>query len=77
MALGLGHLQIQPQQFWRMTPRELFAAADGYMRRMGVDPDKIVEPITKREVEEWFANYEREQAELAEQQQAVQADNPT
>lgn len=63
MALGLGHLQIQPSQFWAMTPRELFAAADGYMQRMGVKPEN--EPLTKAEVAEWFDNYEREQREKA------------
>lgn len=65
MALGLGHLQIQPDQFWRMTPRELFAAADGYARRMGVDTEP---PPTRAEARAWFENYEKEQREKAERE---------
>jgi len=60
-----------------MTPRELFIAAEGYMRRMGVDPDKITDPITLDEVKEWFANHDREQAELAAQQQQQQGESST
>ena len=26
MAFGLGRLRLSPDAFWRMTPRELFAA---------------------------------------------------
>ena len=29
MALGLGLLRLDPQMFWRMTPKELKAAAAG------------------------------------------------
>jgi uncharacterized phage protein (TIGR02216 family) len=29
MAFGLGVLRLPPEQFWRMTPRELAAALDG------------------------------------------------
>jgi uncharacterized phage protein (TIGR02216 family) len=29
MAFGLGVLRWSPQEFWRVTPRELIAAADG------------------------------------------------
>jgi uncharacterized phage protein (TIGR02216 family) len=29
MAFGLGLLRWSPQEFWRATPRELIAAADG------------------------------------------------
>jgi uncharacterized phage protein (TIGR02216 family) len=29
MAAGLGVLQLAPDDFWRMTPRELAAALDG------------------------------------------------
>lgn len=65
MALGLGHLQIQPSQFWRITPRELFAAADGYLRRMGVDPDNIQEPLSKALVQRAFEEHEAAQREKA------------
>jgi uncharacterized phage protein (TIGR02216 family) len=68
MSLGLGHLQVQPDQFWRMTPRELFAAADGYMRRMGVEPEQ--EPLTKAEVIRMFE--EHEAAQRAKQEQATE-----
>lgn len=57
MALGLGHLQLQPSEFWKMTPRELFAAADGYLRRMGVS-DPITAP-SKDDVRAWAEEYER------------------
>jgi uncharacterized phage protein (TIGR02216 family) len=29
MAVGLGVLRLSPQEFWRMTPRELAAALRG------------------------------------------------
>ena len=29
MGLGLGRLRLSPEAFWRMTPRELAAAAYG------------------------------------------------
>ena len=29
MALGFGVLRLPPEQFWAMTPRELFAAIQG------------------------------------------------
>ena len=29
MAFGLGVLRLAPEQFWRMTPRELAAALEG------------------------------------------------
>jgi uncharacterized phage protein (TIGR02216 family) len=29
MAFGLGTLRLSPEQFWRMTPRELAAAIEG------------------------------------------------
>lgn len=29
MAFGLGVLRLPPEQFWRMTPRELAAALEG------------------------------------------------
>ena len=29
MAFGLGVLRLAPDQFWRMTPRELAAALEG------------------------------------------------
>jgi len=34
MGFGLGVLQLSPDEFWAMTPKELAAAIDG---RSGVD----------------------------------------
>jgi uncharacterized phage protein (TIGR02216 family) len=37
MAFGLGVLRLGPKDFWSMTPRELFRAAEGtYGRNAGV-----------------------------------------
>jgi len=69
MALGLGHLQFPPAVFWIMTPRELFAAADGYLRRMGVDPEDTREPLTKDDVRRMAEEYEAEQAAKAARQE--------
>ncbi|MFG1295038.1 rcc01693 family protein [Xanthobacter variabilis] len=33
MGLGLGILRLPPEDFWRMTPRELAAAAGGLAPR--------------------------------------------
>jgi uncharacterized phage protein (TIGR02216 family) len=33
MAFGLGRLRLPPDQFWRMTPRELAAAARAFQPR--------------------------------------------
>jgi|GEM_PF-3561441 len=35
MKIGLGHLNHAPAVFWSMTPREFFAAIDGYVERKG------------------------------------------
>jgi uncharacterized phage protein (TIGR02216 family) len=35
MAFGLGVLRLGPQDFWSMTPRELFRAAEGVYGRSG------------------------------------------
>lgn len=33
MGFGLGVLRLSPEAFWRATPREIAAAADGLTRR--------------------------------------------
>lgn len=33
MGFGLGVLRLAPHAFWRATPREIAAAADGLTRR--------------------------------------------
>jgi uncharacterized phage protein (TIGR02216 family) len=35
MAFGLGRLGLSGEAFWRMTPRELAAAIEGYFGRAG------------------------------------------
>jgi uncharacterized phage protein (TIGR02216 family) len=35
MRAGMGRLRIPPDQFWRMTPKELAAALDGAAGRAG------------------------------------------
>lgn len=35
MAFGLGVLRLAPRDFWSMTPRELFRAAEGAYGRGG------------------------------------------
>jgi uncharacterized phage protein (TIGR02216 family) len=35
MRAGMGRLRIAPDQFWRMTPKELAAALDGAAGRAG------------------------------------------
>lgn len=64
MSVGLGHLQFQPEQFWRATPREFFAAVHGYAERMG--GGSKVEPMTREEAIEGFARIEAEQKAKAE-----------
>lgn len=65
MSVGLGHLQLSPEQFWRATPREFFAAVQGYSERMGGGRSKV-EPMTREEALEGFARIEAEQKAKAE-----------
>lgn len=36
MRIGLGHLRMRPDDFWRMSLREFLDACDGYMEARGV-----------------------------------------
>lgn len=54
MRLGLGHLRMRPDDFWRMTIPEFFAAVDGYLEAKGVRKGGGVEPPTRAEVEAMF-----------------------
>ena len=36
MRIGLGHLRLPPDAFWRMSLPEFFAASDGYLEARGV-----------------------------------------
>jgi uncharacterized phage protein (TIGR02216 family) len=38
MAFGLGVLRLSPREFWSMTPRELFCAAQAVYGRGGAAP---------------------------------------
>lgn len=60
MKLGLGHLRLAPDAFWRMTLTEFFAAIDGYLESKGVKRDGgASDAPTPEEVEEMFANIEK------------------
>lgn len=50
MQLGLGVLRLPPDQFWRMTPRELAAAIAG--RRGGATP-----PLDRAALDELMQRY--------------------
>jgi uncharacterized phage protein (TIGR02216 family) len=55
MRIGLGHLRMNPDDFWRMTLPEFFAACDGYMESRGVRKGGRVGPPTRAEVDALFA----------------------
>jgi hypothetical protein len=48
--LGLGHLGIPAEQFWRYSIVEWYAALDGYMVKIGAK-DALGEGITRDEYE--------------------------
>jgi uncharacterized phage protein (TIGR02216 family) len=54
MKIGLGHLRMSPDAFWRMTLPEFFAACDGYMEAKGVKRGATNAP-TREECAELFA----------------------
>jgi len=41
MALGLGALRLAPDAFWRMTPRELAAAAEAVLPAAPAPPRRV------------------------------------
>jgi uncharacterized phage protein (TIGR02216 family) len=55
MRIGLGHLRMSPDDFWRMTLPEFFAACDGYMEARGVRKGGRAAPPTRVEVDALFA----------------------
>jgi hypothetical protein len=55
MKIGLGHLRMRPDDFWKMSLPEFFAAIDGYMEAKGVGKDTALSPPTSEEVEAMFA----------------------
>jgi uncharacterized phage protein (TIGR02216 family) len=55
MRIGLGHLRMRPDDFWRMTVPEFFAAVDGYLEAKGVRKGGDAQaPLTSAEVETLF-----------------------
>jgi len=57
MRIGLGHLRMRPDDFWRMTLVEFFAAVDGYLEAKGVRKGGDAQaPLTQAEVEALFDN---------------------
>jgi uncharacterized phage protein (TIGR02216 family) len=40
LAVGLGVLRLSPEQFWKMTPRELAAALRGLYGEPHAPPDR-------------------------------------
>jgi hypothetical protein len=55
MKIGLGHLRMRPDDFWKMSLPEFFAAIDGYLEAKGAKKDAGVSPPNADEVEEMFA----------------------
>ncbi|TDX61923.1 putative phage protein (TIGR02216 family) [Methylosinus sp. sav-2] len=55
MRIGLGHLHMRPDDFWRMTLPEFFAACDGYLESRGVRKAGRVAAPTRAEVDALFA----------------------
>lgn len=57
MRIGLGHLRFRPDDFWKMTVPEFFAAVDGYLEAKGVRKGGDSQaPLTQAEVEALFDN---------------------
>lgn len=54
MRLGLGHLRMRPDDFWRMTLPEFFCAIDGYLEAKGVRKGGSGDAPTQEEVEALF-----------------------
>lgn len=55
MKIGLGHLRMAPDAFWRMTLPEFFCACDGYLESKGVRKGGAAAAPTREEVDALFA----------------------
>ncbi|UOF79245.1 phage tail assembly chaperone protein [Caudoviricetes sp.] len=55
MKIGLGHLRMRPDDFWKMSLPEFFAAIDGYLEAKGANKEAGTAPPSAEEVEEMFA----------------------
>lgn len=55
MKIGLGHLRMRPDDFWKMTLPEFFAATDGYLESVGANSSSEPEAPSVEEVESLFA----------------------
>lgn len=61
MRIGLGHLRLPPDAFWRMTLPEFFAACDGYMESKGMRKAGIGSGApTREEVDALFSKLDSE-----------------
>lgn len=61
MKIGLGHLRMRPDDFWRMTLPEFFAACDGYLESKGIRRGGSgVDAPTREEVDALFAQVDDE-----------------
>lgn len=67
MAFGLGVLRLAPEQFWRMTPRELAAALDGASRLGG---GGWRAPLTRASLNELMTRYPDGGIRQADQQRS-------
>lgn len=60
MRIGLGHLRLAPDAFWRMTLTEFFTAVDGYLESKGVRKGgNAHDAPTPEEVEALFAQVDQ------------------
>lgn len=55
MKIGLGHLRLSPDAFWRMSLPEFFAACSGYLEARGVRSDVGAGAPTREEIDELMA----------------------
>lgn len=59
MRHGLGVLRWSPRDFWSATPRELYAAVEGWQESHGVDAEKeeTAQPLTMDEFEDLMERF--------------------
>jgi uncharacterized phage protein (TIGR02216 family) len=59
MKIGLGHLRLRPDDFWRMTLPEFLAAAEGYCEsKGGGGATANVRPPTRAEIADLSAHFD-------------------
>lgn len=60
MRIGLGHLRMRPDDFWRMSLREFFDACEGYLESRGVRRSSDAGAPTREEVDALFSRLDEE-----------------